>query len=182
MLRGDRIRLRALEHEDLPQFAHWLSDEQVIRGLRTNVPYSLAQAEEEFKEALERKPKGRPLVIEVPEGDAWKSIGGTHFDHMEEVARSAEVVIMIGDKAYWNQGYARETLRVMLNHGFADLNLERVYLDVLADHERAIRAYHHAGFVEEGRLRRAAYREGKYIDVILMSVLRSEWESWRQPA
>ena len=40
---------------------------------------------------------------------------------------------------------------------------------------RAKRSYEKAGFVEEGRLCEAVYKHGKYDDVIVMSILRSEW-------
>ena len=40
---------------------------------------------------------------------------------------------------------------------------------------RAVRSYEKAGFVLEGRLREAVYKNGKYDDVLIMSVLRSEW-------
>jgi len=40
---------------------------------------------------------------------------------------------------------------------------------------RAKRTYEKAGFVEEGRLRESVYKHGKYDDVIVMSILRSEW-------
>jgi RimJ/RimL family protein N-acetyltransferase len=55
------------------------------------------------------------------------------------------------------------------------LNLNRVFLRVYAENVRAKRAYDKAGFVEEGRLREGVYKYGKYDDVIVMSVLRSEW-------
>jgi RimJ/RimL family protein N-acetyltransferase len=46
---------------------------------------------------------------------------------------------------------------------------------VYAGNARAKRSYEKAGFVEEGRLREGVYKHGKYDDVIVMSVLRSEW-------
>lgn len=42
---------------------------------------------------------------------------------------------------------------------------------------RAVRSYEKAGFVLEGRLREAVYKSGKYDDVLIMSVLRPEWDS-----
>jgi len=48
---------------------------------------------------------------------------------------------------------------------------------VYADNVRAVRSYEHAGFVLEGRLREANYKHGKYEDVLLMGVLRSEWNA-----
>jgi len=64
---------------------------------------------------------------------------------------------------------------LLVRHCFETLNLNRAYLRVYAENLRAKRSYEKAGFVEEGRLREAVYKHGKYDDVILMSVLRSEW-------
>ena len=38
-------------------------------------------------------------------------------------------------------------------------------------------AYRKAGFVEEGRLRQAMYREGVYHDILVMGLLRDEFEA-----
>ena len=42
---------------------------------------------------------------------------------------------------------------------------------------RAIHVYEKCGFVHEGKLRQSTYRNGRYIDNLLMSVLRCEWEA-----
>jgi RimJ/RimL family protein N-acetyltransferase len=84
--------------------------------------------------------------------------------------------IFIGDKRYWNKGYGTEVMRLLLRHGFSTLNLNRVFLRVFETNPRAIRSYEKAGFVFEGRMRQAEFIDGKYCDVILMSVLRSEWK------
>lgn len=63
-----------------------------------------------------------------------------------------------------------------LSYSFLELNLNRVELMVYAFNERAHRAYEKAGFQLEGRLRDALYREGRYHDELVMSVLRREWD------
>ena len=65
----------------------------------------------------------------------------------------------------------------MQRYGFDTLNLHRIWLTVLADNAGAIRAYEKAGFVHEGAQRDATYRDGGYLDLILMSVLRPEWDA-----
>ena len=64
----------------------------------------------------------------------------------------------------------------MLKHGFKELNLNRIFLRVYEINLRGIRSYEKAGFKQEGRLRQDRFMDGKYIDVLLMSVLRSEWK------
>jgi RimJ/RimL family protein N-acetyltransferase len=51
---------------------------------------------------------------------------------------------------------------------------------VYAGNLRAIRSYEKAGFSLEGRLREAVYKRGAYDDVLIMSVLRSEWDAGRK--
>ena len=67
-------------------------------------------------------------------------------------------------------------MKLLLQYGFSTLNLNRIALEVYDSNSRAVRTYEKAGFVLEGRKRQAAYRHGKYSDVLIMSVLRSEWQ------
>jgi RimJ/RimL family protein N-acetyltransferase len=50
-------------------------------------------------------------------------------------------------------------------------------LRVYAENKRAIRAYEKVGFVHEGRMRQAVYKNGSYSDILCMSVLREEWDA-----
>ena len=55
------------------------------------------------------------------------------------------------------------------------LNLNRIFLNVFENNPRAIRAYEKAGFVLEGRLRQAEFKDGKYIDILVMSILKDDY-------
>ena len=91
--------------------------------------------------------------------------------------QKAELGIMIGEKSYWSQGFGTDALRTLLRFGFDEMNLHRITLLVYDFNERAQAAYNKAGFVEEGRRREALYTEGGYHDIVVMSVLRDEWEA-----
>lgn len=175
MIYGDRLRLRAIERADLPSFVQWLNDPQVRLHLGSDLPISQASEEVWFENVLKDPPEERPLAIEVQEGDSWKLIGNASFMHIDWHARSAEVGLFIGDRSYWDKGHGTQVMHLLLRHGFETLNLNRIYLRVNAENQRAIRCYEKAGFVLEGRLRQAVYRRGNYQDVLVMSVLRSEW-------
>jgi RimJ/RimL family protein N-acetyltransferase len=177
MIYGRRIRLRGVEQEDLIQFVTWLNDPEVIANLEMYRPLSMAEEQHWFEGMLKRPPDERPLVIEISEGDGWRMIGNLSLLNIDWRNRSAEVGIFIGDKSCWNQGYGTEAMKLMLRHAFEMLNLNRVYLRVYETNPRAIRAYQKAGYVVEGRDRQGEYRNGKYWDVIRMSVLRKEWKS-----
>ncbi len=175
MITSDRLCLRAAEREDLPRFVAWLNDREVGEFLSMNQPMSLV-AEEHWFEDMQKKPKAEQvLVIQIRDGEAWRPIGNVSFMNIDWINRSAEVGIFIGEKSCWNQGYGREAMRLMLKHGFETLNLHRIYLRVFEHNLRGIKAYEHAGFKHEGRMRQAQYQDGRYYDVLLMSVLRDEY-------
>jgi len=180
MIYGDRIRLAAVEREDLPLFVSWLNDPEVRHGLAMYLPISMAQEEKWFEKLLERPPDTQPLCIEARDGEKWVKIGNMGFFDFDQHARSAEVGIMIGNKEYWNQGYGTEAISLLLRHGFDTLNLNRIMLRVYEDNPRAIRCYEKAGFVHEGRLRDARYVEGTYKDILILSVLKAEWVELKQ--
>jgi RimJ/RimL family protein N-acetyltransferase len=173
---GERVRLRAVERSDLPKFVEWLNDPDVREGVSMLLPLSHAVEENWFDDMLKSPVSEHPLVIEIKLGDEWIAVGVCGFHNIDTRVRAAEVGIFIGEKKYWNQGYGTEVMQLLLRHGFQTLNLNRIALLVFETNPGAIRAYEKAGFVREGIQREAMYKNGCYIDVIGMSVLRSEWK------
>lgn len=177
MIYSERIRLRAPEREDIPRFQAWLNDPEVRANLSIYLPLSIRDEEEWFERIGKAPQEEKPLTIEIREGDAWRAIGNCGIFGIDWKNRSGEIGIFIGEKSLWNRGYGTEVMRTLLKHGFDSLNLNRLYLRVFETNPGGIRAYEKAGFVHEGRQRQAEFREGKYIDVLMMSVLKCEWES-----
>jgi len=174
---GERVRLRAAEREDVKKFWEWVNDPEVTRYLSLYLPMSELDEERWFERMSQRNPNEKTLSIEVRDGDGWKMIGSCGVFGIDTVSHFGELGIMIGEKSEWDKGYGTEVMTLLLSHSFETLNLNRVYLHVYAENTRAKHSYEKAGFVEEGRLREAVYKYGKYDDVIVMSVLRSEWTS-----
>jgi RimJ/RimL family protein N-acetyltransferase len=175
MIYGEKVRLRAVEEEDLPRFARWLNDPEVRKGLTLYLPLSIHDEEDWFEQMRKRPDEEKPLVIEIETEDGWEPVGNCGLFGLDWRVRSAEVGIFIGAKQYWNQGYGTNVMRLILKHGFETLNLNRIHLRVHANNPRAKRAYEKVGFVLEGRMRQAHFDRGEYHDVFFMSVLRSEW-------
>jgi RimJ/RimL family protein N-acetyltransferase len=175
MIDAKSIRFRGAERQDIPRFVAWLNDPEVTEGLILYSPLSLAEEEEWFENLLKRPKDERPFVIEVQQGDAWVPIGNCGFHNIDWRCRSAEVGIFIGEKHLWGHGLGTEVMKKLIRYGFEILNLNRIMLDVYESNQRAIRSYEKAGFKLEGRKRQAMYKNGKYLDVLQMSVLREEW-------
>ena len=107
--------------------------------------------------------------------DDQKPIGYCGLVNISGTNGSAEYFILIGHQSDWNKGYGTEAGRKVLEEGFSGMGLNRIWLTVSEPNGGAIRSYRNLGFSEEGRMRKACFRDGGYHDKIVMSVLREEW-------
>lgn len=105
-------------------------------------------------------------------GDA-RLVGSVTLAQIQPVHRSAEIGVRIGEERDRGQGLGREAIGLALEFSWRYLNLHRVWLQTFRHNDRAIRAYASQGFVEEGVLRRAAYIDGDWVDVVMMAKLRA---------
>ncbi len=171
---GEKIYLRPLEREDAALAASYVNDPEVRRTLHRQDPKNLI-AEEEFIAKTSSMPDGLVLGIAKKDGDLLVGLTGLH--DIQRNARHAVFGIAIGAKDDWGKGFGTEATALMVRHAFETLNLNRVWLLVHEDNARGIRAYEKAGFRREGLLRQHGFREGRYVNEVLMGVLREEWGS-----
>jgi RimJ/RimL family protein N-acetyltransferase len=177
MLKGEKVLLRALREEDRERLAEFNRDVEyeLLAGGDPWEPQTFAQLEAWWRDMARRGPT---FAIETDS----KCIGTCALFHFDGTARTCELGIGIGDRDYWGRGYGRDALRILLEYAFRLRNLHKVWLRVDDINERAIRAYRSVGFVEEARLRAHVWNNGRYVDEILMGILRSEWEQAQHAA
>ncbi|CAN5118076.1 GNAT family protein [soil metagenome] len=174
MLRGEKVTLRAIAREDLPRLLEFRNDLEVglAGGGYPPAPVPLERLQKDFDREIADPSRGK-IKFSIEADD--ECIGTCGLFEMDESSRQAELGITIGDKDYWGRGYGREAIRLILDYAFRIRNLRRVWLEVHAENERAIRAYRAGGFVEEGRQREHMWLDGRYVDNVMMGVLRAEW-------
>ncbi|HUS83045.1 MAG TPA: GNAT family protein [Dehalococcoidia bacterium] len=178
MLEGELVRLRALGPDDLERCHRWMNDPEVTRFIETGrYPPSMAQEREWLDNAMKNGASfsGLILAIETKEGNVHIGNAGLHYASAEH--RRANLGIVIGEKEYWSKGYGADTVRTLLRFAFEQMNLNRVELGTFDFNERAQACYRECGFVEEGRRREDRYIDGRYHDLMIMGILRREWEA-----
>ena len=174
ILRGEHIYLRPAERTDVPNFVAWLNDAETTSFLNMRAPMSIAMEEKWFEGMVERQGKDHyHYVICLLEND--RPIGSLSLFAVDYVNGNAGIGISIGEKSLWGKGYGTDAMNALLDFGFGMLRLERMWLEVYVFNKRARRSYDKSGFVLEGTERRAVFKQGRYLDVELMSMLRDEW-------
>ncbi|MEK0082564.1 GNAT family N-acetyltransferase [Benzoatithermus flavus] len=86
--------------------------------------------------------------------------------------RHAAVLGMGVAEAWQGKGIGRVLLAALIDAADNWLDLRRLELTVYTDNTRAIALYERFGFAREGVMRAYAYRDGSYVDALLMARLR----------
>lgn len=172
VLVSEHVALTALTADDLPVLFRWINDRELVLH---NAPYRPVTEEQHrtWFEAVQQRHDVRIFAIRLR--DSGRLIGSCQLHSIHDIHRSAELQMRLGEADARDQGYGTEALQLLLRYAFQDLGLHRVSLHVFSTNDAAIRLYEKAGFVREGALRRAACIEGRYLDVIVMGLLREEY-------
>jgi RimJ/RimL family protein N-acetyltransferase len=172
VLTGERVVLRPFRPEDREPI--WRSRLDPMTWAQTTEAPCTPETLEAYRERHAQRGQGSNAEFAVDVDGVL--VGRAGLFGVDELARTAEIGLSILSDAQ-GQGHGRDVLRVLLGYGFRTRNLRRIHLQTLASNGAALRCYLAVGFVEEGRLRQHAWVEGSYDDVVLMAVLRSEWNS-----
>lgn len=173
---GDLVRLGHLNKDDVRATYHWMRDYELRRWMEdeTIVPMTDEAQDAWVDRMLASEDAYHFSIVTL---DDERIIGTCSLDSVDGVNGSAVFGIGIGEKDCWGMGYGTDATHVLLRFAFMERNLHRVELEVFAFNTRAIRSYKKVGFIHEGTLREAVYREGEYHDVHVMAALRSDWEA-----
>ncbi len=155
-----RITLRPLESADMAEVLRWDLDFHLV-DLFGGLPSDLARLEAGYVLAVEAA--RRFIGVIGLTGDTW-------------AMRSAELRILLGNRADWGRGFGREVITAFLAHVFEVTGLDLIYLRVFRRNQRAIRCYASCGFRPAGCLR--VRSDPRYAnppladDLLLMTLLR----------
>ena len=172
MLRGEKVTLRPVERDDL-KLLHEFRGDLEVHVLADDDPW-LPRPFESFEKFFEERLKSTdPEAWFAMEVDG-RLIGDCGLWDFDITSRHCNLGISIGERDSWGKGYGRDAVRLLVDYAFRHHNLVKVCLTTASDNERAIRAYEAAGFEREGLLRRQAWSNGEYKDIVAMGVLRDD--------
>ena len=177
MIPGETINLRAVERHDVPLLHRWFNDPIVMDGWGWSAPArSMHTVAAQVEDWLAREIAfGRPEAL-VAESLAGDPIGLVIVRVDRPEARSVELSLLV-DVDRWGQGFGADMLQTTLEACFDGWGVHRIGVRVEEGNERALALYRRLGFQEEGRLRQAAFRDGRHADVLLFAQLAADWAS-----
>jgi diamine N-acetyltransferase len=173
--------LRELGAPDISQLNCWRNDPDLIASLVAPFRYIGVEVDRDwYGQYLANRSTAVRLAICHAESNSL--VGAVYLTGIDWITRSAELGIWIGVQHHRGKGAGEFACRHLLRHAFGDLNLNRVYLHVVAGNTAAHSLYRKLGFVDEGRLVEAAFKNGRYVDLVPMAILGRNFPDSTQPA
>ncbi|MCI5698280.1 MAG: GNAT family N-acetyltransferase [Clostridiales bacterium] len=167
------IYIRESVFEDCTYFAQWEVKPSVTEFFTMDEGRTYEDAVVDFVHCKEN-PTEEMYTICLREGNL--PIGKIYLTKINRRTDSLDITrIYIADEDNRDKGYGYDALKLMLDYAFINMHMERVTLDYMTANKKAEHLYEKIGFSREGIMRNSGKKNGKYVDLILMSMLRSEY-------
>ncbi|WP_054028335.1 GNAT family N-acetyltransferase [Bacillus sp. FJAT-28004] len=175
MIEGHSILLRPARESDIEAYFAFIQDTEMNLLTGSQKAFTRDQIVAWISKISVRDEERFDSIIILKETD--ELLGEVVLNEIDATNRSANIRIGIQGAQHRGKGYGTEAMILMLRYGFEKLNLHRIHLGVYAFNPRAIHVYEKIGFQREGIERDALYMDGKFHDLITMSILEDEFHT-----
>lgn len=178
MIKGKFVGLRAVEKEDLILLRDWRNNPDFRRNFREVRELNMADQENWFNKSCVNNPNDFMFIIERLSDST--PIGAAGLLYINWIIRSADFSFYIGeDGAYIDdKGYAEDAANLLINYGFNNLNLHKVWMELYEFDTKKIDFFTQKfRFKKDMLLRDNCFKDGKYWDSYILSMLHSEYNN-----
>ncbi|MGE7989180.1 GNAT family N-acetyltransferase [Lysinibacillus fusiformis] len=173
-LETERFILRKGTVDDCNDLFELYANENVVKYLPLNLFESVedAMVEINWYEKIFKEQIGLRWVIE--EAKTKKVIGTCGYLNYEKEHNRIEIGYDL-KPAYWGQGIMQKALGKIIHFAFTSMEINKIEAKVEPENKASIRLLGKLNFCQEGVLRQHEFEKGKYVDLVLFSILRSEY-------
>jgi diamine N-acetyltransferase len=182
ILAGRVASLRPLRASDRAISVRWRNDAEIrdnVLGYRFPITEEM---EAQWVDGVLKDRSRTRVVLAIEDKADGVFVGFVYLNNIDWFARNAEFGILVGERSRQGRGLAKDALALVACYAFRTLNLNRLYLRVVSFNKPALQLYRSFGFVKEGVQRQHAFLRGRYYDVVLMGLLRREFEESYSPS
>lgn len=168
------IDLRDIQDEDAAALFRWRREPEVDRWMYELPPEDIS-AHQKWFDHFRNDPDQTGWIITLK----GEPCGFLNLKGLTGSQRRAQYGWFIGEAEARGRGAGRAAQAIGLDRAFSGFGLQKVWSEVRADNETALKAQSAAGFRREGYLRRHAFKHERYHDVVLLAILAEEWDARR---
>ncbi|HZN61616.1 MAG TPA: GNAT family protein [Planctomycetota bacterium] len=177
-----RLTLRDFRIEDWKAVHEYAADPRAVSHLPWG-PNSADQTIEFVRAAIEdaARPNRRRFEFAIILREEDRLVGGTGLRVSGTENRDAGMGYII-HPAFWKRGIASEAAAAMVEFGFRQRGLHRIWAEVDPSNDASARVLEKIGMIREGRLRQHKWYKEDWRDSYLYSILYPEWKLAREAA
>ncbi|MEM0053123.1 MAG: GNAT family protein [Nitrososphaeria archaeon] len=173
LIEGSEVSLRVVEYRDLEYIYQMVNNIDSIGEYDVIQLTSWGEVEKWFKTPI----SSEDFVILVIERNIDKKIlGFVAYYTVHPFLKLLEIGYQIFSKEDRGKGYATEAVNLLLKFLFTSKNVERIQATTHVENVSSQKVLENNGFIREGELRCSLYRNGKYHNTYIYSILRRDWE------
>jgi ribosomal-protein-alanine N-acetyltransferase len=171
----ERLILREFKEDDWPDVLAYQSDPRYLRYYEwtERTPEAVQAFVQMFLDQQREQPRTRFQLAAILKS-THQLIGNCGIRMRSADAREGDIGYELSPD-YWGRGLATEAARAMVQFGFTDLRLHRIWSWCIADNVGSARVLEKLGMRLEGRLRDKEYFKGRWWDHLLFAILEDEW-------
>ena len=176
MIKGKTVGIRAIEKSELGLLQQWRNLPAFRRNFREVRELNMVNQELWFDSTC-KNPNDFMFMIVRLEDDM--PLGAAGLLYINWVIRSADFSFYIGfeEKYIDNAGYAEEATMLLLEYGFNNLNLNKIWMELYEFDDQKLNFFKNIfHFQIDGCLRENCYEDGRYWNSYIISLLKSEFE------
>jgi ribosomal-protein-alanine N-acetyltransferase len=177
-LETDRLILREIAPPDADDLFRIFSDAEAMRYWSCRPYTSVEQAHRLIEEMSEAMDCGAGIQWAITLRGDERLIGKCGYNEWRKRHRRGDVSYIVA-REHWGKGIVSEALHAVLDYGFDHLNLHSVEAGVTPGNDASTRMLERLGFHLEGRLRESFWADGMFVDSLIYSLLRRDWETAR---
>jgi RimJ/RimL family protein N-acetyltransferase len=178
----ERLILREFKKEDWPDVLAYQADPRYLRYYEwtERTPGAVQEFVQMFLCQQQEQPRTRFQLAVTLKSDR-QLIGNCGIRIQSIDAHEGDIGYELSPQ-HWGQGYATEAARAVVQFGFTELRLHRIWASCIADNVGSARVLEKLGMRLEGRLRDKEHFKGRWWDTLLYAILDDEWhEQQRGP-
>lgn len=173
MLETSRLVLRPYAESDIPALTRLAGEREVAATtLRIPHPYTEQNAREYLAICQAESNNGPVTRFAITLRNTGEFCGGAGL-RLDPAHAHGELGYWLG-VPFWGQGYATEAARAVIDYGFGDLGLYRIYASHFAGNNASGRILRKVGMKYEGRLRGHLCKWGEFLDSEFYGILRTD--------
>ena len=172
-------RLRLVHENDLETIRHWRMLPEVTRYMYTD-PQITREDQQAWFARITQSDRDQAWVIEsVDDEGAVTPLGLLSLSDIDRVNRRCSWAYYLGHVATRGTGLAKPLELSICAYVFEQLGMNKLCCEVLASNDRVVALHEKFGARIEGTLRQHIFKNGVYLDVIRMGLLKSDWDALR---